>query len=99
MRVCGSYTCPLYLWNKSADQRKTPQYYVPKPLERVRINDTWKLIFQYVPFLLKFLRALVFILLETTLREFSFSRRPNSAREKSRAKSQNYVRETAPSEF
>ncbi|CZR53582.1 related to flavoprotein involved in K+ transport [Phialocephala subalpina] len=75
---------------------RTPQYYVPKPMNGLRFSANVKFIFQYIPVLLKLLRFLIFTYLEATLRAFSLEKIAQQSRSQVRAKANAYVQRTAP---
>ncbi|KAH8682847.1 4-hydroxyacetophenone monooxygenase [Tricladium varicosporioides] len=78
---------------------RTPQYYVPKPLDRWRFSNTLKWMFKYVPFLLVFLRTLMFVYLESSLKQFSLDVSAERQRRKVQAKSRKYIQKKAPSRY
>ncbi|KAF8861472.1 FAD/NAD(P)-binding domain-containing protein [Acephala macrosclerotiorum] len=78
---------------------RTPQYYVPKPMNGQRFSANVKFMFQYVPLLLKLLRFLIFTYLEATLKVFSLEKKAQQSRSRVRAKANAYVQRTAPAQY
>ena len=76
---------------------QTPQYYIPKPLDRWRISQRVKLIFRFVPGVFKFLRLLVFVYLEWTFRQFYLDENATKLRNRAQLRSRKYIEKTAPS--
>ena len=58
-----------------------------------------KLIFKYLPFILAFFRTLMFVYLESSLKQFSLDESAERARRKVQARSRMYIQEKAPSKY
>ncbi|CRL22751.1 Flavin-containing monooxygenase-like [Penicillium camemberti] len=73
---------------------RTPQFYLQN--ENMQINDKWKFIFRYVPGVLRLLRLIVFLVLESTAVRFNINYKGNKARNLSAERSKAYIQSTAP---
>lgn len=65
----------------------------------MQINDKWKFIFRYVPGVLRLLRLIVFLVLESTAVRFNINYKGNKARNLSAERSKAYIQSTAPGEL
>ncbi|KAH8646864.1 hypothetical protein BX600DRAFT_420747 [Xylariales sp. PMI_506] len=76
---------------------RSPQYYIPMP--NFRIHHLWKYVFDLLPFLLVFIRWMMFWILETALVQFYNGKSGQQAREDATKKSKDYVNATAPEHY
>lgn len=65
----------------------------------MQIHDKWKFIFRYVPGVLRLLRLIVFLVLESTAVRFNITYKGNKARNISAEGSRAYIQSTAPGEL
>lgn len=65
----------------------------------MQIDDNWKLIFRYVPGVLRLLRLMVFLFLESTAVRFNTNYKGGKARNLSAERSKAYIQSTAPGEL
>ncbi|OQD63401.1 hypothetical protein PENPOL_c009G01734 [Penicillium polonicum] len=73
---------------------RTPQFYLQN--ENMQIDDNWKFIFRYVPGVLRLLRLMVFLFLESTAVRFNTNYKGGKARNLSAERSKAYIQSTAP---
>ncbi|KAJ5420718.1 hypothetical protein N7465_003237 [Penicillium sp. CMV-2018d] len=73
---------------------RTPQFYLQN--ENMQIDDNWKFIFRYVPGVLRLLRLMVFLFLESTAVRFNTNYKGGKARSLSAERSKAYIQSTAP---
>ncbi|KAJ5941188.1 hypothetical protein N7516_001356 [Penicillium verrucosum] len=76
---------------------RTPQFYLEN--ENMQIHDKWKFIFRYVPGVLRLLRLIVFLVLESTAVRFNITYKGNKARNISAEGSRAYIQSTAPEQY
>lgn len=65
----------------------------------MQIDDNWKFIFRYVPGVLRLLRLMVFLFLESTAVRFNTNYKGGKARNLSAERSKAYIQSTAPGEL
>lgn len=65
----------------------------------MQIDNKWKFIFRYMPGVLRLLRLVVFLFLESTAVRFNINYKGNKARNLSAERSKAYIQSTAPGEL
>ncbi|KAE8354544.1 hypothetical protein BDV28DRAFT_164109 [Aspergillus coremiiformis] len=76
---------------------RSPQYYFPgNPLA---ITPFWRNIFRYVPGMLRLIRLLIFLYLETSVLQFNLTTTGKRLRGEARERSNNYIKRCAPRKY